>query len=136
MGNSCLEYKGKYKFLDDFEIEVVVLSTANFLQKNTKNDEVPDFAREWKSELSQYSNGTIDLRLDYFFKKVKDGKLLLKYLESTKKHFIAGDEFITEHKIKEWVSEEIELAAGGISAKKIETYFDKFSAFIESALVS
>jgi len=136
MGNSCLAYKGKYKFLDDFEIEVVVLSVVNFLQKNTENSKVPNFALEWKLDFPKFVNGCIDLRLDHFFPKVEDGRLLLKLLKNTKEHFIANDDFITEYKIKKWVSGEIELASGGIPAEEIETYFDKFSAFIQSALTS
>ncbi len=138
MGNSCLEYRGKHKFVDDFEVKVVALSIAycllQFIQRKTIDGDIPEFASAWKADFPEFGSGAVDLRLDHFFPDKQDGVKLLRFIEDTKDVLISGNDFISERKLNEWMSEDLTFVEGGIHAKKIEGYFNKFSSFIVNAL--
>lgn len=134
MGSSCLTYKGKHKFINDFEIEVVALSIVHLVEKTYGKKPIPKFAQVWKKQFPNFVNGAIDLHLDDFFPTVLEGSRFLELLEKARVDFVGERQFVTEERFKEYLSQDISLNQGGMPSEKINIYFYKIASFISEVL--
>lgn len=139
MGNSCLEYKKRYKFVTDFEVEVVANAIVYYLEyfMTSNNRKMPGFSavkfkKKWQEALTEPVNGAINLHLDELFSEDGHCRFLIELTNFAKVKFIGGKDTVSETWLNEIFSYEVELKDGSIPAKSVEEYFDKFVDFLRN----
>lgn len=140
MGHSCLEYKGRYKFIQDFEIEIVANTIINNIDEfislyadTVEIEWMSNLKDKWKDNLKEPINGGINLHLDELLCEDERYEALLELIKFSKIKFLKGNSFLSNEEINKVFPYKIKIKTGGIKSKIIEKYFNTFSEFIKEA---
>ena len=137
MGNSCLEYDGRYRFISDFELEIVANTMLHYLDEfaelNKNVAETIDlFAMQdnWRKVLIEPINGAIELQFNEFFGQSEQRDFLLGLLSFSKMKFLEDRKSISLKDLNRVFPYDVDLQNEEISSELVGGYFDNMIKFV------